>query len=51
MVWAQPPGVDDIKCPSAIILGLVLVDIGIQVCICTDLIKDIIETSIVYLVL
>ena len=48
MVWAQPPGVDGIKCPSIIPLELVLLDIGIQVCIFTDLIKDVIDSSIVY---
>ena len=36
--------------PCAIPLGLVLLDIGIQVCIFTDLIKDVIESSIVYLI-
>ena len=51
MVWVQPPGVDGIKCPSAIPLGLMQLDIGIQVCILTDLIEDAIDSSIVYLIL
>ena len=51
MIRAQPPGMDGIKCPSAIPLGLVLLDIGIQVCIFTDLIEDVIDSCIVFLVL
>ena len=51
MVRAQPPGVDGIKCPSATTLGLVLLYIGIQVFIVTDLIKDITDSFIIYLIL
>ena len=51
MSWAQPPGVDGIKCTSAIPVGLMLLDTGIQASIFTDLIEDVIDSSIVYLVL
>ena len=37
------------KCLSAIPLELMLLEIWIQICILSDLIKDIINTSIVYL--
>ena len=45
------PGVDGIKCPSAVPLGLVQFDMGMQVYIFTDLIKDVIDSSIIYLIL
>ena len=37
--------------PSAVPLGLMLFDIWIQVCVLADLIQDVIDTSVVYLVL
>ena len=43
--------VDAIMCPSAIHLGLVLLDILIQICIIANLIKDVIDSPVVYLVL
>ena len=51
MVWAQSPGMDGIVSPSSIPLGLVLFDIWIQVSVLADLIQDVIDSSVVYLVL
>ena len=41
---------DGIKCHSAIVLGLMLFDIWIQISVLADLIKDVIDTSVVYLI-
>ena len=51
MVWAQSPGMDGIVSPSSIPLGLVLFDIWIQVSVLADLIQDVIDTPVVYLIL
>ena len=51
MVQAQPLGVDGMKCPFAVPVGIVLLHIGKQFLIFMDLIEDVIDSSIVYLIL
>ena len=51
MVWAQPFGVDGMKYPSAIPLGLMLFDIWIKISSIAELIQYVIDTSVVYFIL
>ena len=51
MIGSLSPQVYGIKCLSAIPLGLVLLDIWIQICTFADLIKYVIDNSVVYLIL
>ena len=49
-IWAYPPGVYGIKCPSAVLLEAVLLVIWMQVYIFADLIKYAIDWSVAYLI-